>query len=105
VSAFAKLPDDRRFTLRLALEAAGADCAGYNDGFQLAIKRGKFGEVNAKAGELGLEMVEGSLNYFPLGSSTVGEEFRHWCPPYTAANGFGPGFWLYATYAPKGGAQ
>lgn len=100
MSAFMELTDERRFALRLELEAAGADCAGYNDGFTLAIKRGKFCDVDVRARELGLVMVENSLNYFPLGSSRVGEEFRHWCPPYTAERGHAPGFWLYATYRP-----
>jgi len=95
------LPDDKRFTLRCALEQAGADCAGYdNNGFTMAIKRGKFCDVDEAARRLGLEMVPGSLNYFPLGSSHVSEEFRHWCPPYTKERGHAPGFWLYATYRP-----
>ena len=98
MSAFMDLPDTRRFELRLALESAGADCAGYNDGFQLAIKRGHFSEVQAKAHELGLTLDGDSLQYFPLGSDNPPEEFRHWCHPYTAERGHAPGFWLYATY-------
>jgi len=92
------LPDARRFELRLALESAGAEVSGYNDGFTLAIKRGCFCAVDDKAKELGLVLDGNSLNYFPLGSDNPPEEFRHWVHPYTAERGHGPGFWLYATY-------
>jgi hypothetical protein len=96
-----ELPDNQRFSLRCDLEAAGADCVGYEGGgFQLAIKRGKWCEVHARACQLGLQLVPNSLYHFPLGSDNPPEEFRHWCPPYTAERGFAPGFWLYATYRP-----
>jgi len=100
VSAFMALPDAQRFAMRLELEAAGSEVAGYNDGFQLAIKRGRFAHVHAEATRLGLVLVPGTLYHFPLGSDNPPEEFRHWCPPYTAERGHAPGFWLYATYRP-----
>lgn len=93
------MTNEQRFETRLALEAAGAACAGYDGGFQLQIKRQSFGDVCIKAAELGLRLRERSLMYFPLGSDNPPEDFRHWCPPYVPERGFDrPGFWLYATF-------
>lgn len=101
MSAFMALPDDQRFAMRLALEAAGSSCESYEGGgFTLAIMRGKFCSVDDTAKKLGLSLVPNGLRYFPLGTAQVAEEFRHWCPHSTTERGHAPGFWLFATYRP-----
>jgi hypothetical protein len=94
------MTNDKRYSLRLALEAAGCAVAGYDrTGFQVQVKRGKFSDCQEAAARLGLKLREGSLNYFPLGSDAPPMEFRHHAGRYTQANGFpDPGFWLFATY-------
>ena len=91
---FHDLPDERRMALRDIAENAGADTAGYiNGGLCLAIKRGAFSAVCAALAEHGMELDNGSLHHFPLGSDNPPEEYRH-DGRYPGSRGF----WLFGTF-------
>lgn len=97
-----ELDSVNRFEIRLAIEAAGAECQSYHaDGYTFGIKRDCLDAVTAEAARHGMSPpVPGTYDLccFPLGSDAAADEWRHYCHPYTAERGHRPGFRLLARF-------
>jgi hypothetical protein len=88
--AFCDLPDARRMAFRAAIEEAGGEVAGYRGPWvQVAIPN-PAGPFFSAMDAVGLELVESSLCYFPLGTDAPAPELIHH-----------KGYWLYGCFTPE----
>lgn len=77
---FHEIPDDSRMLIRRALESAtlGNEVTGYHgESIQIMIARGMLAETCKAARSLGLDIVLGSLFWFP-GETGSPDHLLHW---------------------------
>jgi hypothetical protein len=86
---FCDLPDRIRLALRDAIEDAGGYGAGYLGPYVQVALPSPAGPFFQAMEDVGLELDENSLHYFPLGSDAPPDHLRHQ-----------RGYWLYGNFSP-----
>jgi hypothetical protein len=100
MTRFSELPDSARWAYRDLITSTGAEVDGYDaDCVRVSLPNPAAPAIAAlEAG--GLELVEGGLYWFPLGTDAPPQHLRH--------DGRYPGsagFWLYARFRPVAAAE